>query len=414
MLVMKNNFVPPLPNGKGIYGNKDRSLPRFIYRRLFHALSSAKSRDERMHILRSSSKELIDCRGADAIKMKWRLPKYIMNILDKDELTLLSQALKSRKRIKGAHSALIFPHCADEFDISPNFYASTFGEIDLPPFSRDTTITTLGSCFARNISFHLKELRYNCENLSITEDMNSPMSNLELVRLCLEQDKYCENYLQFWNEKFFALSDSLTRDQIDKSISKDIESLQYARSRLVNSHYIILTFGNVLNFAPIDGVSQSAGIPPRFLRLFQSEAINSRISFNGAMKSLGYELKAFTHEDTLNYCKDLISSLSMLNPSAKIVLTLSPVPVDSVLGLKGIFKSSVTLDCYSKSTLRSCIQHLIDSDNKIRYFPAFEIVRWLAPVSGCKVFGEEDAASRHVSEKVLLSIYDYFVSLVSI
>ena len=67
-LVMKNNWVPPLPNGKGIYGNKDRSLPRFIYRRLFHALSSAKSRDERMHILRSMSQELIDCRGEMRLK----------------------------------------------------------------------------------------------------------------------------------------------------------------------------------------------------------------------------------------------------------------------------------------------------------------------------------------------------------
>ena len=113
--------------------------------------------------------------------MKWRLPKYISNILDKDELTLLSQALQSRKRIKGAHSALIFPHCADEFHISPDFYASTFGEINLHPISRETTITTLGSCFARNISSHLKGLRYNCENLGITEDMNSPMSNLSSV-----------------------------------------------------------------------------------------------------------------------------------------------------------------------------------------------------------------------------------------
>lgn len=408
---MLNNWVPPLPNGEGIYGNKDRSLPRFFFRRLFHAISSARSHEERMHILRSMSNELLDCRGGDAIKMKWRLPRFIVDILDQDELAFLSHGLNSRKRLKRAHSALVFPHCADEFDISPEFYESTFGEIDLHPISPDTTVTTLGSCFARNISFHLKRLGYNCENLSLTEDMNSPMSNLELVKLCLEKDEYCDNYLHSWNEKFFSLSDSLTRAQIDRSTSKDKVALQNARSRLRQSDYIILTFGNVLNFAPVDSVPQISDSPPRFLRLFQSEAIDSRISFNGAMKSLGYELKAFSYEETLFSCKELLSSVSRINPSAKILLTLSPVPIDSILGIKGSFKSSVTFDCYSKSILRACIQNLIESDNNIKYFPAFEIVRWLAPLAGLKVFGEEDAASRHVSEKVLLSIYDYFISL---
>ena len=408
---MKDNWLPSLPSGSGIYGGKKQSLPRLIYRRLFLDISRSSSSDERKQILESKYNEIIQCSGGDALKMKWILPNFIVNFLEKSELTFLLKALKSKRKLKRNQSSLIFPHCADEFDLSSDFYASAFGDVDVDPINNDAMVTTLGSCFAKNISFHLKNLGYQCENLRLTEDMNSPMSNLELVKLCLMPDEYCDNYLESWNEKFFNLSGIVTRDQIDKALVRDKKGLRQARKRLRDSDNIILTFGNILNFAPIGNTLSGAENPPRFLRLFQSEDIGFSLNFNGAMKSLGYELKAFSYEDTLRACEDLMASISRLNPKAKIILTLSPVPIDSILGMKGSHKSSVTMDCYSKSILRTCIQHLIDTNNHIKYFPAFEIVRWLAPVTGTKVFGEEDAASRHVSEKVLLSIYDYFVSL---
>ena len=410
---MSNNWQPESKKSTGIYKDKDQSLPRFIYRRVFHDISNAKSFEERKNIIRAKFQEIINCKKGDALKMKWILPAYIKDILDNNELSFLNEAIRSRKKIKRSQSALIFPHCADEFDLCPEFYEAAFGDIDLDPIRQDALITTLGSCFARNISFHLAKLGYRCENLAITEDMNSPMSNLELIRLCLMNDNDCDEYLEDWNERFFNTSESLTRNEIAKFKAKDKKAVQKARARLRASNHIILTFGNILNFACVAEMAQRTNTPPRFLRLFQSEDIGFRMNYNGAMKSLGYELKAFSYESTLEASKSLIDGISKLNPNAKILLTLSPVPIDNALGIKSNICSSVTLDCYSKSILRSCIQNLLDTNYNVKYFPSFEIVRWLAPVTGTKVFGEEDAASRHVSEKVLLSIYNYFVSLIN-
>ena len=49
-------------------------------------------------------------------------------------------------------------------------------------------------------------------------------------------------------------------------------------------------------------------------------------------------------------------------------------------------------------------------DNFLYYLPSYEIVRWIAPLTGIPVFGKEDASSRHVSNIILNAACDFIYS----
>jgi hypothetical protein len=60
--------------------------------------------------------------------------------------------------------------------------------------------------------------------------------------------------------------------------------------------------------------------------------------------------------------------------------------------------SVVIADCVSKATLRAVVHEVVSADPSLTYFPAFEIVRWLAGYSCTEVYGADDGDSRHVSD----------------
>src|SRR4030095_15183101 len=96
------------------------------------------------------------------------------------------------------------------------------------------------------------------------------------------------------------------------------------------------------------------------------------------------------------------------------ILTLSPVPLDSAIGIKKTMPyGAIELDCISKSTLRAALHEVVSqvaaTDRKLHYFPSYEIVRWIGPMLAEPTFGAEDASSRHVSSHVLDGVYAYFI-----
>src|SRR5688572_18756881 len=78
----------------------------------------------------------------------------------------------------------------------------------------------------------------------------------------------------------------------------------------------------------------------------------------------------------------LYRSIRKINPSAPCIITLSPVPIDSAVGIKTELPyGAIELDVISKSTLRAALFELFNewsaSEANTYYFPSFEIVRWI-------------------------------------
>lgn len=83
-----------------------------------------------------------------------------------------------------------------------------------------------------------------------------------------------------------------------------------------------------------------------------------------------------THAQSLEAMASIFRVIHRANPSAKVVATVSPVPLAATFTGPDV----LIANCYSKSTLRSALTEAIDSaksespKQKIDYFPSYELV----------------------------------------
>ncbi|MBW6424606.1 GSCFA domain-containing protein [Rhizobium sp. XQZ8] len=110
-----------------------------------------------------------------------------------------------------------------------------------------------------------------------------------------------------------------------------------------------------------------------------------------------HEFKNFTVSETIDDMTYSIGRIRSINPDVRILLTVSPVPLNATYEPRHVLQSTV----YSKSVLRVAAQHLVDVDPLIDYFPSFEIIT--APQNGGKYFGGdmrsvEEAGVQHVMD----------------
>jgi hypothetical protein len=83
-----------------------------------------------------------------------------------------------------------------------------------------------------------------------------------------------------------------------------------------------------------------------------------------------HEFVNFTVDEIVSDLKMFIRKLRLVNSSAKLILTVSPVP------LAATYESSHVLvaTTYSKSVLRVAAEMVSRSNEKVYYFPSFEII----------------------------------------
>lgn len=118
----------------------------------------------------------------------------------------------------------------------------------------------------------------------------------------------------------------------------------------------------------------------------------SGIVFAACPGTLGGEYSAEKHEfrnlDYLETRDNLVKSIALmrqLNPDLKIILTVSPVPLTATA--EGHVLVSTT---YSKSVLRAVAGDVARKDDKVDYFPSYEIIS-AAPYRG--IFFEQNMRS---------------------
>ena len=99
-----------------------------------------------------------------------------------------------------------------------------------------------------------------------------------------------------------------------------------------------------------------------------------------------------------NCLTNIYSCLRKLNPDAKIIFTLSPIPCEGVLGSK---LSSIEFNSISKSLGRIGLQEFLSSCSSINcdYFPSYEIITSLAPAISSTPFTWTDP--RHPPEALI-------------
>ena len=176
---------------------------------------------------------------------------------------------------------------------------------------------------------------------------------------------------------------------------------------------MIITLGNTIDF--YIRKDKEDILAPKFISL-DSEDINKKTLAYNRMSKSGAFLRMSTFQETKKYILDIYKSLRKTSVNLNILFTVSPVPLDNVIGIENLSKiNALEMDCISKSTIRSALHELMISnifldDKKVYYLPSYEIIRWIAPMIGLPVFGIEDASSRHVSNIYLNTVCEFIYS----
>ena len=391
------------------YGGKSSALPRFVYRRLAAALQT--NGQPREPLIDAAVTELLTGKDPDLRKFKFFVPGFLKQKLSPDELAHFERQTAKRQE-RASQLKMVFPHVADEFSVDQAFLDSVFDMESGPTLVRGVGFFTIGSCFARNIAQHLAVNGHQAKTFGLAEDLNSPMSNAFLLQMMGRTAAEQIDILKHWiNTIFPDLADG-EKNAVAAQKQRDVAELH---GNLKAADCVILTLGNVVDFFRDDG---SHGTPlmenifPKFIAMPGSEDINVRSASAANLKGKGAVLRLATYSETLEAIQTCIRGIRSVT-DATLVVTISPVPIDSVIGLvTHHLKSAIEVDCVSKSRLRSAFDDVFAAERRtdaaIWYFPSFEIVRWIAPLLPIPAFGLDDAASRHVSSPILNGICSLF------
>lgn len=233
----------------------------------------------------------------------------------------------------------------------------------------ESKITTLGSCFATNLSESLKKNRIAVNHIRYSEEINSTLANYEMLKWAYDQ-KTSEELAAFFDIKFASSS----KDQIKKTIQE--------------SDLVIFTLG----------------VAPCFFN--KSTGLFS-IPAEGGIKAWrnDYEFRNTTVEENIMALEGITNLIQNANSSTKLIFTLSPVPLKATLEDIPIFQA----DTVSKSILRVAIDQFTRKTQKAVYWPSYEIVKSLGLYFE-NFYGEDDGRNRHVSNKVVDAIIKLFIN----
>ncbi|MHB1204939.1 MAG: GSCFA domain-containing protein [Rhodospirillaceae bacterium] len=233
-------------------------------------------------------------------------------------------------------------------------------------------VLTQGSCFARNLAAGFSRYPLAVANLPLGEEHNSTFANAVVLRWLLD-----------------GATDDETR-MAEANIGADKRSayLKYLRA----TDLYVFTLG----VAPVFFDKETGR--------FQMPNASSTSALHLARNCTFRTTSVTENVEQLTY---IIEAVKSINPNATIVITVSPVPLNSTLEMS----SAVIADCVSKSTLRVAAHELTQAfQGRVQYWPSFEIVRWLSTHHGV-VFGADDGSSFHVNNSVVEAIVDSFIDV---
>lgn len=112
-----------------------------------------------------------------------------------------------------------------------------------------------------------------------------------------------------------------------------------------------------------------------------------------------HEFRNFSLAETIDDMSYSIDRIRSVNPNVRILLTVSPVPLNATYEPRHVLQSTA----YSKSVLRVAAQHLFDTHPFVDYFPSYEIIT--SPQMGGRYF---EADMRTVKEAGVNHVMDVF------
>ena len=262
-------------------------------------------------------------------------------------------------------------------------------ETNKPHIDSTTRITSLGSCFARNIALYLKEKGFNYLVTEIPFQEGSAhwdqVFNTSSIRQIFEYtfDSQWSPLVRWW-PRGNTVQDPFRRNIIyDKeTCDSDFNHHKNASfSALTEAEVIIITLGLIETW-------RDKRDKMTFYRVPSAKIYDQDI----------HEFHVQKVDDCLSDLQTVHALLKRENPTAKIIITVSPVP------LFATFRTDVDVisaNMISKSTLRVAAEDFFAKHENVFYFPSYEIVTQVLK-------DPYEADNRHVTKKAIHEVMEVF------
>lgn len=266
------------------------------------------------------------------------------------------------------------------------------------------TFFAIGSCFARNIEEYLirRGLSVLSREISFPSDELYPGSRPnDLMVKYTPASILAELEGAFLKEKMVVEEDTPIDDGRGKffdpympatfpgvSYDRCVERRRQVReafSKLAHVDAVILTLGLIEDWYDLQ------------LGLYMNSAPTAYMVKKHPHR---FTFRILSFEENLSFVRQSLDLIHSVNPSAKIVITTSPVP----LGRTFTDRDVIVANTYSKSMLRVVAQVSADERDYVDYFPSYEIVM----LSDKESAWEDD--QRHVLDSKVAEIMRTFMA----
>ncbi|MCL1851000.1 MAG: GSCFA domain-containing protein [Bacteroidetes bacterium] len=222
---------------------------------------------------------------------------------------------------------------------------------ELPPLkfpfqiSYQNHILLLGSCFSDNIGTFLTNNHFNVLSNPFGTLFN-PVSIANVIKMTIDPTLFTEQYRYFFDNRHvsFAHHGSFSHQNENQFITQITQQWHNTKSFLEKTDFLFITFGTAYCY--------------RFLERDLVVANCHKIP------NTKFEKFRLNIEEIVQMYQEIVQKIRQLNPSVKIIFTVSPV---RHLG-DGFHENQL-----SKSALHLAIEQLTDNKTTF-YFPAYEIL----------------------------------------
>jgi GSCFA family len=242
-----------------------------------------------------------------------------------------------------------------------------------------------GSCFTENIGAKLKQFKF-----SVLENPNgilfNPVSIARSVQSYIQNRQYTEADLFYQNESWNSWQHHTRFSHPDKAVclQRINQSQDQAHQFLKTANWLLITVGSAFVYELPGSFPGESGVVANCHKVPTDKFTKRLLSIEEIKKEL----------------QDMLVSLYSVNPGINVIFTISPVRH---------LRDGFVENNRSKSALIQAIHQMTDQDERLFYFPAYELV--IDDLRDYRFYAEDMvhpnyAATNYVWEKFISTCID--------
>lgn len=243
---------------------------------------------------------------------------------------------------------------------------------EAPLLGDEATIACIGSCFAGEIAAELTSQGRSVAHMSLSERWNTPHALAHFLRYSIHGEAFPEGFLP----KGFQL-----------------DGAAYKTSVAAADAFIITLGLSVVWTLTATG----------------EMVLEPRIGHSAKGLTAALDTHSMRQLDLYEIESEIVSSIECIRsarPNAPIILTLSPIPFLVALTPQPPIPANII----SKAALRLALHNIWEQNYPgVYYWPAYDIVEWIAKYE--RIYGTGDDDARHIQRSVVSDIMARFSAL---